>query len=356
MRLSEARRVPALAARDDTHAPRLSGGRPTPLVRHSDKSSALAPGFAALPPGTRLARTPAVVSFEHELHVDLFRKRPALAPELLHACTGIQIEGTRAEGGSIDLSQVAPTEYRSDALTVLRDPAGVAVAAVIAEVQLQTDADKRRTWPLYVAAARASHGCPVTLLVLAPDPAVARWASQPIELGHPGFVLRPVVLGYEQIPRVCDPATARAAPQLAVLSAIAHPELETAAAARAALEELSEEDRKLYWDVILSRLPELVRRLLEPSMFKGDEYQGEFARTFYAQGREAGREEGREAGREEGLRRAIGALVEARLPELRDEVESRLRGQSEARLVQVLLELDKAHDEDSVRAVLDRCS
>jgi hypothetical protein len=293
-----------------------------------------------------------VVSFEHELHVDLFRKRPALAPELLHACTGLQIEGTRAEGGSIDLSQVAPTEYRSDALTVLRDPTGVAVAAVIAEVQLQADADKRRTWPLYVAAARASHGCPVTLLVLAPDPAVARWASQPIELGHPGFVLRPVVIGYEQIPRVCDPAAARASPQLAVLSAIAHPELETAAAARAALDELTEEDKKLYWDVILSRLPALVRRLLEPSMFKGDEYQGEFARTFYAQGREAGREEGREAG----LRRAIGALVEARLPGLRDEVETRLHGQSEARLVQILIELDKAHDEDSVRAVLDRCS
>ena len=188
--------------------------------------------------------------------------------------------------------------------------------------------------------------------VLAPDPAVARWASQPIELGHPGFVLRPVVIGYEQIPRVRDPATARAAPQLAVLSAIAYPELETAVAARAALDELPEEDKKLYWDVILSRLPALVRRLLEPTMIKGDEYMGEFARTFYSQGREAGRE----AGREEGLRRAIVALVEARLSGLREEVESRLRDQPEAQLVQILIELDKVHDEDGVRAVLDRHS
>jgi hypothetical protein len=289
-----------------------------------------------------LLATTTVLSLEHELHVELFRRRPELAPELLHACTAIRIDGATAERGSIDLSQVAPTEYRSDALTVLRDPAGTAIAAVIAEVQLQADADKRRTWPLYVAAARASHGCPVTLLVLAPDPAVARWARQPIELGHPGFVLRPVVIGYAQIPRVRDPATARAAPQLAVLSAIAHPELETAVAARAALGELPEDDKKLYWDVILSRLPALVRQVLEPTMIKGDEYMGEFARTFYSQGCETG------------LRRAIVTLVAARLPELRDELESRLLDQPEARLVQILIELDKVHDEDGVRAVLDR--
>ena len=165
--------------------------------------------------GTPLAHSTAVLSLEHELHVELFRRRPELAPELLRACTAIQLEGATAERGSIDLSQVAPAGYHSDALTVLRDPDGAAVAAVIAEVQLHRDDDKRRTWPLYVAAARASHGCPVTLLVLAPDPAVARWASAPIELGHPGFVLRPVVLGYAQIPRVHDPALARAAPQLA---------------------------------------------------------------------------------------------------------------------------------------------
>ncbi len=94
----------------------------------------------------------------------------------------------------------------------MRDLAGAAAAAVIAEVQLGIDADKLRTWPLYVAAARARLGCPVTLLVLAPDPAVARWASQPIELGHPGFMLRPVVVGYAQIPRIRDAAAAGGAP------------------------------------------------------------------------------------------------------------------------------------------------
>src|SRR6187397_2975793 len=97
-----------------------------------------------------------MLSFQHELLVELFRQRPALSLELLRAGAGIELEGVTAELGSIDLSQVAPTAYRSDALTVTRDREGVARAAVIAEVQLHTDEDKRRSWPLYLTAARAS--------------------------------------------------------------------------------------------------------------------------------------------------------------------------------------------------------
>jgi len=283
----------------------------------------------------------AVPSFLHELLVDLFRERPQLAPELLRACAGIGLESATVELGSIDMSQVAPAEYRSDAMTVLRDPVGEAIAAVIVEVQLGVDDDKRRTWPLYVAAARASLGCPTTLLVLAPDPVVARWASQAIDLGHPGFALRPIVIDYEQVPRICDAAAARAAPQLAVLSAMAHLDLETAGAAEAGLAELPENLQKLYWDVILSGLPELARRTLEGRMIKDYEYQSDFARKYYSQGRE------------DGLRRAIFALVCARLPGLRDELERRLRGQPAAQLEQLITELDKVHDEAGVRAVLD---
>jgi len=300
---------------------------------------------AGLSCGTTLARTSGVPSFLHEILVELFRQRPVLGPELLHACTGRRFAGATAATGSIDLSQVAPAEYRSDALTELRDPAGAAVAAVIVEVQLRIDEDKRRSWPLYVAAARASLGCPTTLLVLAPDPVVARWASQGIELGHPGFALRPIVIGYPQVPRICDPGTARGAPELAVLSAMAHRDLETAAAAEAALDGLPEDKQKLYWDVILSNLPALVRQTLEARMIKGYEYQSDFARKYYSQGLQEGREEG--------LRRAIMTLVCARFPGLREELGSRLRGQPEARLVQLITELDKAHDEDSVRAMIE---
>jgi len=228
------------------------------------------------------------------------------------------------------------------------------------------DEDKRWTWPVYVAAARAGYHCPANLIVLTPSPAVARWASQPIELGHPGFALRPLVIGYDRVPRIDDAALAREAPELAVLSAMAHRDLETVEAAEAGLEGLPEDRQKLYWDAILSTLPDLVRSALEARMLKGYEYQSDFARKYYSQGLEKGREEGLEKGlekgreeglekgREEGLRRAILALVGVRLPGVRDELERRLAGQSEARLEQLLIALGDARDEPAIRAVLDR--
>jgi hypothetical protein len=291
--------------------------------------------------------------FAHEIYVELFRQRPALAGELLAACAGIRLGGVTVERASIDLSQVAPAEYRSDAVSVLRDHRRAAVAAVIAEVQLAIDDDKRFSWPLYVAAARASLRCPVTLLVLAPGRAVARWARRPIPLGHPGHTLQPIVVGFERIPRVTDAARARAAPQLAVLSALAHPQVEIAEAALTGIDGLPEDDQKLYWDVILNGLPALVRRALEARMIKGYEYQSDFARKYYGQGKAEGKAEGREEARE-ALRREIVELVGARLPGLRAELASRLRQQPESALVRVTAELAYAADEKRARAILDR--
>jgi hypothetical protein len=290
-----------------------------------------------------------VVSLDHEILVELFRHRPVLGQELLRACAGIALRGATAEKGSVDLSQVAPPEYRADSVVVLRDRNGEVVAAVIVEVQLAVDKDKLRAWPVYVAVARARLGCPVTLLVLAPDRAVARWARRPIRLGHPGYVLRPIVIGFEHVPRITDRAQARAAPELAVLSAIARPDAEVAAAARAALDLMSEEDQKLYWDYILARLSAEARQALEARMIKGYEYRSDFARKYYSQGLAKGESNG--------LRRAVIEIVGARLPRqlrLREELARRLRKQPEDVLVQLLTKLGKAPDKDGVRAVIDR--
>ena len=238
-------------------------------------------------------------------------------------------------------------------MVVLRDRNGEVVAAVVVEVQLAVDKDKLRAWPVYVAVARARLDCPVTLLVLAPDREVARWARRPIRLGHPGHVLRPIVIGFEQVPRVTDRAQACAAPELAVLSAIACPDAEVVAAARAALDLMSEEDQKLYWDYILARLPAEARQALEARMIKGYEYRSDFARKYYSQGLAKGLAKGRSGEK----RRSIIALVNARLPRqtrLRDELARALRDQPEAALVQLFDKLAKAPDKDGVRAVIER--
>jgi hypothetical protein len=169
-----------------------------------------------------------VPSFDHEILVELFRENAVLAAELLRSCAGIHIDHARADHGSIDLSQVVSTEYRADNVAILRGLDGRPVTGVIVEVQLREDRDKLQSWPIYVAALRAQLGCPAMLLVIAPEPAVARWAGRPIELGHPGFCLTPLVISFANVPRVRDPIAASHLPELAMLSVMAHPELEIA--------------------------------------------------------------------------------------------------------------------------------
>jgi hypothetical protein len=132
---------------------------------------------------------------------------------------------------------------------------------VIVEVQLQADRDKLLSWPVYVTTLRAKFACAAVLLVVAPDRDVETWARQPIELGHPGFRLMPIVIGFEDVPRVRDRAAASRLPELAMLSVMAHPELEIAEVAVDALSQLPEDRKRLYLDVILMALPAAIRRI-----------------------------------------------------------------------------------------------
>ncbi|MEO7590612.1 MAG: hypothetical protein ABI134_05335, partial [Byssovorax sp.] len=97
------------------------------------------------------------------------------------------------------------------------------VFAIVFEVQLGEDPTKKSTWPVYLTVTRARRqGCPVCVLVVAPDAKVAAWAARPIELGLPGDTIHPRVLGPPELPWVTDPAEVRRQPEIAVLSAMAH--------------------------------------------------------------------------------------------------------------------------------------
>lgn len=291
---------------------------------------------------------------EHDFLVQLFRNRPALAAELLALCAGLQLDGTHATDGSIDATQLGTAPFFADFVTVLSDDLGRVRGAIVVEVQRQPDEEKRWSWPIYVAATRATHRCPVVLLVITPDPGVASWAERPIDCGHPGLVLRPIVIGYNRIPRLIE---AGIAPELAVLSALAHPQAEVVEAAGAAIDGLPEDTQRLYWDIILAELPDLVREALEATM-ENHKYRSEFARKYYDAGEQHGLEkglaQGREQGREEGLRRAIVMVVGTRVPSLRGDLEGRLDALREPTLVHLLSALGDAGDEDHVRAVLER--
>jgi hypothetical protein len=282
----------------------------------------------------------------HEILVDLFKNRPSLAAEILVEVLGVSLpDYTEARIASADLTEIQPAEYRADAVVLLLH-GGSPVRVVIVEVQLTVDLQKRFSWPAYAVVSRAVHGCPVALLVVAPDPNVAEWCAEPIEIGIPGFVLRPPVLRRTAIPVVTDPGEAARRPELGVLSAMAHGETEEgatiAAAVLPAIRELEDDRSRFYHDLVYTSLNEASRRALEVLM-KGYEYQSDFAKKYVAQGRAEGRTE--EAAR------AVLMVLRARHVTVPDADRERILAQKDPERLERWLE--KAAVASSVAEVLD---
>lgn len=194
---------------------------------------------------------------------------------------------------SAELTDIQPAEYRAD--MVIRFSDGPLVFAVVVEVQLAKDARKRFVWPAYVANLRARLECPVYLLVVTPDDAVARWAARAIHLGGPNW-FTPCVLGPAGVPRLTDEEQARANPELAVLSAMAHGQeanIESAAdiamAALGGCAALDADRSRLYFDLIINSLSEAARQALRTMDTQKYEYQSDFARKYVAEGEMSGR-------------------------------------------------------------------
>lgn len=234
-------------------------------------------------------------SMAHEILVELFRTRPSLGAEILVEVLGIALPAyTEARLVSIDLTEIAPAEYRADAVALLVD-GETPVRVVIVEVQLGKDPGKRRSWPAYVCVTHAMHGCPTDLLVIAPDPDVATWCAAPIPVGPPGFVLTPPVLRREAVPVVTDPDEAAQRLELAMLSLMAHGQGEQAGEIAAAvlptIVGLAEDRRRLYYDLLLNSINEATRKALEAKM-KDYEYQSDFAKSYIALGEARGEARG----------------------------------------------------------------
>jgi len=282
----------------------------------------------------------------HEILVDLFKNRPSLAAEILTEVLGVSLPTyTEARLASSDLTEIQPAEYRADVVVALLDD-GIPIRMIIVEVQLAFDPRKRFSWPAYVTVSRAIHGCPAGLLVVAPDPAVAAWCAEPIEIGVPGFVLNPPVLRRTAVPVVTDPEEATRRPELGVLSVLAHGETEQRATIAStvlpAIRGLDDDRAKLYHDLVYNSLNDAARRSLEV-MMKGYEYQSDFAKKYVA--------EGRTEGRTEEAARALLTVFRARGLSVPDAARERILTQKDPERLERWLE--KAVVAASVSAVLD---
>ncbi|GLX03212.1 hypothetical protein [Microbispora sp. NBRC 16548] len=203
---------------------------------------------------------------DHEMPLKLIRNRPETALELLRCVTGDDIPPhAAARVETVDCTQ-APIEFRADSVVIARDAAGAALMAVIVEVQLRRDSGKRFSWPVYVTTLRSRHKCDTALLVICPDRSTARWCERTIHLG-PSGAITPLAIDPGRIPLITDPDQARASPELAVLSTVAHPEeaedgpaLE---AMLAGLKTLDQEQRTLYLNYVFRSLPAVTIKRLE---------------------------------------------------------------------------------------------
>jgi hypothetical protein len=180
------------------------------------------------------------------------------------------------------------------------------VLGIVVEVQLARDEAKQYAWPAYVANLRARIECPVCLLVIAADEAVARWAATPIELGGDAH-LTPYVLSPDGVPLITDMAAARADPEMAVLSVMAHgrrvalaTSVQMAVGALAASEGLDAERVPLYVDLVFNYISEAARRALQAMKPANYEFQSEFARRYFSLGKAEGEAKGKAEGEVKG--------------------------------------------------------
>lgn len=255
-------------------------------------------------------------SLKHEALVDLFRESPRFGLRLTCGVVDVDIlPGAPVTLTSAEFTELNPPEYRADVVLRVDDPEGEAHDVFIVEIQLAPDPDKKFSWPFYAAGARARFRCPATIVVVAMSEQVAEWCAQPIPMDRAGSSFRLVVIGPAEIPVITDIDRARAEPELAILSAVAHgrePGAEfIGVAALAACDCLDNQRGRLYADLVFDSLSpaacQALGHLMDISKY---EYQSDFARKYVAEGRRQGQLEGQRELLREQLEVRFGVLPE----------------------------------------------
>ncbi|MCZ4514414.1 hypothetical protein O3Q52_41055 [Streptomyces sp. ActVer] len=122
-----------------------------------------------------------------------------------------------------DLTEIEPVERRADSVVRVNTKDGDFL--LVLESQGKKDERKRGSWPYYLSYLYEKYRCEPVLVVMTQSSSTARWAAQPIRFGLPGWsslVVRPMVLGPDNVPVITDEKEAAQDVSLAVLSAITH--------------------------------------------------------------------------------------------------------------------------------------
>ena len=249
-------------------------------------------------------------TLDHNGLVELFRANPSIAPQFIESLFNIKVpKYTSVSVVEAAQDQMLPIEFRADLVLELRNAAGELVLAVVLEIQRKRERVKKDTWPVYVAVVRAKKRCDTIVLVVALDPSVAQWASEPIDLGLGLGTVQPLVLGPRVVPEVTDAKVADSNTELSVLSALVHGNgpngLAVVTTTFTTLCRLDPEHAVVYFQMVYDVLQKPIRQALEAMVM--ERMTGEKA-TFppFAQALiERGMLEGKREGKLEGKREAL---------------------------------------------------
>ena len=218
-----------------------------------------------------------MLSSRHEEIVEMLRKYPESIALMLEVCGARVPKGVSPAVKRAKFTQSKAVEFRADLVVLFGAPKPVLAAVV--EDQLGVDKKKLFSWPVYLTVLRSRYQCPAVVMVVAPEQSVARWASQPIDLGNGGSVV-PVVIGHGTMPRITDVKVARESPALAMLCAIMYgndpDSVEIVAASHEAAALFDEERKGYYHELLYSVFNGPARRALEAIMNLPDNYQYQF--------------------------------------------------------------------------------
>ena len=275
----------------------------------------------------------------HEAIRDLFRDTPAFAAELLADVLRISLPAhSAARLADVTYPQNSAPALSADAVVELTAD-DTPVLAIVVEVQLARDAEKRAVWPVYVTAQARLSRCAAVILVVALDADVAAWAREPIEIG-PGSVVTPCVVGPSAVPRGIEPVMARDHVELAVLGAIAHGnerDGETAiAAALEAIRSLDDDRARCYAAAIYSALNAAMQRTMEEMMQRSHamkEAEDVFVKRLIEIGEQAGESRGEARGVAQGEARALIQVLAARGLALTDAHRARILACTDAAML-----------------------
>lgn len=250
---------------------------------------------------------------KHQSIVQILRDEPQLLVMFLGRSGFVLPSGAFPVIADSDLSHRGPRllkELRSDNVFLFQgDQEKV---AVVVEVQTSRPNHKRQlAWPCYVTSAREVHDCKAYLLVVAASRDALTNSERVIEIGQPGFDLRPFVTGRERMPSPGGPFFGPEMTMLHILTGSL--DLSSHDARMLALVSVADAkpDRyRRYVHLIRIFTPRRARQELEQLM--EDLFKDPFIDRFVEEGKQQGMAQGKQLGRADSATRVLLAILAAR--------------------------------------------